>query len=169
MDKESAMLLRSARTRAGLSQAQLAARAGTSQAAVARREAGLEEPRLSTLRRLVYACGELLELTTRPLPVSTRRDRLQDERRAVLGVLERSGAANPRLFGSVARGDDDTSSDLDLLVDVCGDESPASQLMTVLGLGEELTELLGFRVHVASPATLRPEVLEQALAEAVPL
>ena len=166
---DAATLLRAARARAGISQAELAARTGTSQAAVARREAGHEDPRLSTLRRLVYACGEILELTTRPLPPSTRRDRLQGERRGVLDVLAANGATNPRLFGSVARGDDDEASDVDLLVDLCVDESPASQLLTVLGLGVELTQLLGFRVDVASPQTLRPDVLEQALAEAVPL
>jgi uncharacterized protein len=166
---DTAAILRGARERAGISQAELAARTGTSQAAVARREAGHEEPRLSTLRRLVYACGEILELTTRPLPPSTRRDRLQNERRGVLDVLAASGATHPRLFGSLARGDDDEASDVDLLVDLCADESPASQLMTVLGLGVELSQLLGFRVEVASPDTMRPEVLEQALAEAVPL
>jgi predicted nucleotidyltransferase len=147
-----------------------AARTGTSQAAVARREGGLEEPRrLSTLSRLLYACEEILELTTRALPPSTRRDRLQDERSGVLDVLAASGATNPRLFGSLARGDDDEASDVDILVDLNVEESRASQLMTVLGLGVELSRVLGCRVHVASPETLRPEVLEQALAEAVPL
>lgn len=37
---------------------------------------------------------------------------------AVAAVLRRYGAGNPRLFGSVARGDASENSDLDLLVDL---------------------------------------------------
>jgi transcriptional regulator with XRE-family HTH domain len=54
-------LLREARKRAGLSQAELARRTGRAQSAVARWERGDVEPRLSTLVELVRACG--LELT----------------------------------------------------------------------------------------------------------
>jgi transcriptional regulator with XRE-family HTH domain len=49
--------LRACRERASLSQAALAARIGTSQPAVARLEAGLTDPKLSTLERYVAACG----------------------------------------------------------------------------------------------------------------
>jgi transcriptional regulator with XRE-family HTH domain len=54
-------LLREARLRAGLTQQQLATRAGTSQSAVARWESGAVQPSLERLRELVRACG--LELT----------------------------------------------------------------------------------------------------------
>jgi transcriptional regulator with XRE-family HTH domain len=54
-------LLKEARKRAGLSQAELARRTGRAQSAVARWERGDVEPRLSTLVELVRACG--LELT----------------------------------------------------------------------------------------------------------
>jgi transcriptional regulator with XRE-family HTH domain len=50
-------LVREARARAGLTQAELAARAGTSQAAVARYERADVLPSLETLDRLVRACG----------------------------------------------------------------------------------------------------------------
>jgi predicted nucleotidyltransferase/DNA-binding XRE family transcriptional regulator len=169
MTTDASALLRAARRRAGLSQAELAERAGTSQPAVARRERGSDQPTLSTLRRLLYACGEELELSTRPLPPSPIRELVQRERRQIFDVLARSGARNPRLFGSVARGEDDVGSDVDLLVDFAPDESPAAQLMTVLGLTEQLTQLLELRVDVVSPATLRPEVLERAQRETVPL
>ena len=50
-------LLRDARESAGLSQRELAQRAGTSQAMVARIERGQQSPSLATLDRLVRACG----------------------------------------------------------------------------------------------------------------
>jgi transcriptional regulator with XRE-family HTH domain len=57
----SANLLREARLRAGLTQAELARRAGTSQPAVARWERGAVQPSFERLRELIRACG--LELT----------------------------------------------------------------------------------------------------------
>ncbi|MEO6652699.1 MAG: helix-turn-helix transcriptional regulator [Ilumatobacteraceae bacterium] len=50
-------LIRSSRERAGLSQTQLAERVGTTQSAVSRWERGHDEPRLTTLARLIRACG----------------------------------------------------------------------------------------------------------------
>lgn len=50
-------LLREARHRAGLSQVELASRAGTSQPAIARYERARSMPDISTLHRLVEACG----------------------------------------------------------------------------------------------------------------
>jgi transcriptional regulator with XRE-family HTH domain len=54
-------LLREARLRAGLTQAELARAAGFSQPAIARWESGRVQPSLETLRDLIRACH--LELT----------------------------------------------------------------------------------------------------------
>jgi transcriptional regulator with XRE-family HTH domain len=51
-------LIRETRVRLGLSQRQLALRAGTTQAAVSRIERGLVSPTFSTLRELMVAMGE---------------------------------------------------------------------------------------------------------------
>jgi transcriptional regulator with XRE-family HTH domain len=61
-------LVRSARGRAGLTQAQLAERMGTTQSAVSRLEGGRDEPRLPTLRAALAACGLVLDLVVRPEP-----------------------------------------------------------------------------------------------------
>ncbi len=74
-----------------------------------------------------------------------------------------------RLFGSLARGDDDALSDIDLLVDLATSESLGTELLIVLGLSEELSQLVGARVDVVTARTLREEVRDAALAEAVPL
>jgi ribosome-binding protein aMBF1 (putative translation factor) len=60
-----ARLVREARLAAGLSQAELAAAVGTKQSVVSRWERGLDEPRVSTLARILRACGLEADLTFR--------------------------------------------------------------------------------------------------------
>lgn len=85
-----------------------------------------------------------------------------------MDVLNQRGADDVRVFGSVARGEDEPESDIDLLVELRGD-SPGDELLTVLELSELLTSLIGARVDVVTARSLRPEVRELAVAEAVPL
>ena len=80
-------------------------------------------------------------------------------------ALVRYGATNPRLFGSVARGDAEEDSDLDLLVDLA--PGGGNELLRVAGLAEELSELLGVRVDVVAATLLRDKVSATALADAV--
>jgi transcriptional regulator with XRE-family HTH domain len=61
-------LIREARERHGVSQRALARRAGTSQAAISRVEAGLESPTVERVQRLLLVLGEQLALDTAPLP-----------------------------------------------------------------------------------------------------
>lgn len=58
----SAALLRQARARSGLTQAGLAARAGTSQPVISAYEHGRRDPSLTTLARLLAAAGERLDV-----------------------------------------------------------------------------------------------------------
>ena len=57
------VLVRSARERAGLTQAELAERAGVTQSVVARLERGAGNPTFLTLERVLHAAGHRLELT----------------------------------------------------------------------------------------------------------
>ncbi|HVM00130.1 MAG TPA: helix-turn-helix transcriptional regulator [Egibacteraceae bacterium] len=59
-------LIREARRRAGITQAELARRMGTSQSAVARWENGMQSPAHDTVRRAVEACGFDLGVTITP-------------------------------------------------------------------------------------------------------
>lgn len=63
---EAAALLREARRRSGLSQRELAHRAGTAQSVVARIEAGLTDPGWNTLAALIRAAGQTVEVELRP-------------------------------------------------------------------------------------------------------
>jgi predicted nucleotidyltransferase len=86
-------------------------------------------------------------------------------RDALDAILERYQAANPRLFGSVARGVATSESDIDLLVDLM--PSGGNELLRVAGIAEELSELLGTHVDVVAASLLRGEVSASALADSV--
>lgn len=92
---------------------------------------------------------------------------LESHLEQVDAVLERYGARNPRLFGSVARGDATEASDIDMLVDL--DDGHGNALLRVAGIGEELSGILGVRVDVVADVLLRNEVSVTALADAVQL
>lgn len=73
-------LIREARRRAGLSQAELAKRAGTTQSGIARWESGRTSPSLDDIQRLIRLCGLDLEVAIVPYDGSdlAQVDRLCD-------------------------------------------------------------------------------------------
>lgn len=79
-------LIREARRRAGLSQSELAIRAGTAQSGIARWESGRTAPSLEDVRRLVRLCGYDLEISVVPYDDS---DLAQAERLLPLTPSER--------------------------------------------------------------------------------
>jgi predicted nucleotidyltransferase len=85
----------------------------------------------------------------------------------VLSVLQRYGASNPRLFGSVARGDAGPTSDIDILVDL--EPQAGNLLMRIAGMSEELSVMLGVQVDVVCDDLLRARVSATAHAEAIAL
>jgi len=86
-------------------------------------------------------------------------------RPVVRRIVEAHRACNPRVFGSVPRGDDTEGSDLDLLVDAVD----GATLFDVAALELELEQLLGVRVHVVTSGALRGGLRERVLAEAEPV
>lgn len=142
--------LRQARTDAGLTQAGLARRAGTSQARLSSYENGVVLPAPSTRARLLQAA--------RPLP-SLVLDRHRDD------VKRRAAAykvSNVRVFGSTARGEDTLSSDVDLLVT----PDPGTSLLTLAAFAAEVEDILGYEVDVTSDRGLPADspILREALA-----
>jgi predicted nucleotidyltransferase len=69
------------------------------------------------------------------------------------------------LFGSLERGEARPGSDVDLLVDT--DSGPS--LMDLVGLGEDLEDLLGARVDVLGAAGVSTHLRERIVGDAVPL
>lgn len=93
------------------------------------------------------------------------RGAIAAHRDAVEAILGRYQASNPRLFGSVARGDATPGSDIDLLVDLV--PGGGNELLRVSGIAEELSHLLGTRVDVVAASLLRAEVAASARADSV--
>jgi len=79
--------------------------------------------------------------------------------------LKAAGVAHLRLFGSVARGEASSQSDVDLMADF--DKSKRLTLVTVGSLQARLTDLLGVNVDLSSAEWMKEPVRKQALQEAV--
>lgn len=162
---EIASVLRDARCSAGVSQRHLARSAKTSQAAIARYEAGRVVPSIETLERLFGALGLRLELRTVPRLSGPRGRLLERHRDDVVEVCRRHGATSPRVFGSVARGEDRPDSDIDLLVDL----EDGRTLLDLERLQVELSEFLSVPVDVGTEALLREGVSVAVRHDLIPL
>ncbi|MDG4576375.1 MAG: nucleotidyltransferase family protein [Defluviicoccus sp.] len=95
----------------------------------------------------------------------THEQRLRDKRDELLRIAAKYGASDVRVFGSVARGEADEESDIDLLV--CFE--PGRSLLDHAGLWLDLEALLDCRVDVVSEGGLKPRLKDRVLGEAVPL
>ncbi|WP_263355727.1 nucleotidyltransferase family protein [Acidicapsa ligni] len=74
-------------------------------------------------------------------------------------VLE-AGMGNPRVFGSVVRGEDNEESDLDILVD----PGPRTGLLTMVKVQDDLARVTGVKVDLHSVGELHPRFRDKALA-----
>jgi predicted nucleotidyltransferase len=90
---------------------------------------------------------------------------LKAKRDEILQICAKYGARNVRVFGSVARGEADEQSDIDLLVEF----EPGRSLFDHAGLLLELQALLGVKVDVVSERGLKARIRERVLQEAIPL
>ena len=90
---------------------------------------------------------------------------IQARRDDILRIATEHGASNIRVFGSVARGEEEAQSDIDLLIQL---ESGRS-LLDLIAIKQELEALLGCSVDVLTEAAISPYLREQILREAVRL
>lgn len=86
-------------------------------------------------------------------------------RAQILDLAARYKAENVRVFGSVARGEEKSESDVDILVHF----QPGASLLDLTGLNHAMEDLLHKEVDVISDRSLHPAFHERILAEAVPL
>jgi uncharacterized protein len=159
-----AALLHRARSAAGLSQGELARRAGVGQSVISDYESGRRQPALPTLERLVEATGHRLALDlertspeVRGLPDSPLARRVRRHRRALLEAVARAGGSHLRVFGSVARGEDGPDSDVDLLVDLPDDTGLLALLaLQALSSGSSGSRWTSERPAASSRASAKP-------------
>lgn len=90
---------------------------------------------------------------------------IRNRRPEILRIAAKYGIGNVRLFGSVARGEANSASDLDVLVEF----EPGRSLLDLAGFEEDLSELLGCDVDVVSEAGVSPYMEERILSEAIAL
>ena len=137
----------------GLSQADVARVAGTSQPNISAYESGRRIPSPATLQRILDA------LDARPSRILAH---FHDE---VIRTCAQHRAHNVRVFGSVARHTDTPASDIDLLVSFASDAT----ILDAAELLEELVELLGVEVDLVSERALIAGRDDDVIAEARPL
>jgi uncharacterized protein len=83
----------------------------------------------------------------------------------ILALAAQYGASNVRIFGSLARGEANSDSDVDLLIALDDDRS----LLDLIGLSQDLEDLLGRSVDLVTERGLNPRLRERVLDEAMAL
>lgn len=163
-DLTAAGLLRQARQRAGMSQVELAGRAGVTQSVISAYESGRRQPSLPTLAALIEATGFELATTVRRQPRRLTMlsgpvgQRVRRRRRDLVAAAAAHGVCGLRVFGSVARGQDRPDSDVDLLAEL----PPGMSLFGLARVQAELEAIVGARVDLVPAADLKPEVRQRA-------
>lgn len=153
------------RKRSGLTQEELA------------RETGLDRTALSKIERgkrqlLAIELARIAEVLERPVAdfLSERKPpltlgALRRRRKNIERICQKFGARAIRVFGSIARGEADGESDVDLLVEL----EPGRSLLDLGGLQVELSDFLGRNVDVVTDASLKERIRGRVLREAVAL
>jgi predicted nucleotidyltransferase len=90
---------------------------------------------------------------------------VREVREEIRRIASAHGAGNVRVFGSTGRGEYDTTSDLDLLVDM----AEGRGLFDLIALSNDLKESLGVEIDVVTEAGLSPYIRDRVLDEAVAL
>ena len=93
------------------------------------------------------------------------RTLLKKKKDMILEVARRHGARNVRIFGSIARGEDDSKSAMDFLIDM----EPGRSILDPASLLVELQQILGTKVDVVSERGIKARIRDRILREAIPL
>jgi uncharacterized protein len=170
-DSSAAAIVRLARRKAGLTQVELALRARVTQSVISAYESGRRQPTLPTLESLVEAAGFDLTMGLRHSPDRRRQltgplgRRVRRRRDALVAAAHSHGVSNLRVFGSVARGEEGPSSDVDLLADL-----PAGMGLFALGrLRADLEAIIDAPVDVIPASDLKPDVRARVADELIGL
>ena len=92
----------------------------------------------------------------------TELQEIQQKKKEILAVARQYGIVNVRIFGSVARGDDNPQSDIDFLVDL----EEGCTLFDLGGALVKLQDLLGRKVDIVTKNGLHWYLREKIMKEA---
>ncbi len=90
---------------------------------------------------------------------------IKNRREEVINIAQKYGAKNVRVFGSMARGEESSESDLDIIVEM----EHGSSLLDIIAIKQDIEELLGRKVDVVTEASISPYIRDAVLKEAVNL
>lgn len=90
---------------------------------------------------------------------------LRKRRAEILRCASEHGAHKVRVFGSAARGEAQQDSDIDLLVEM----EPGRSLLDLVGLWQDLEDMLGSHVDVLSERGVSPHLRDRIYADAIAL
>ncbi|MGB2926649.1 MAG: nucleotidyltransferase family protein [Limnothrix sp.] len=94
------------------------------------------------------------------------REKLQEKREEILAIAAKHGAFNVRVFGSVARGEETETSDIDFLIDYDLDKITSWFPVQLI---RDLEKSLGVKVDVVTVEGLKPRIRENVLQDCVVL
>jgi uncharacterized protein len=147
---------RAARARLGLTQAELARRAGISRATLVNFEKGRGAPLRASLRALQATLSDRPQHRSRLAYVLRTLQKARSE-------LERQGVLHLAIFGSVARMEDGPDSDLDIVADI--DPARRIDIVALAGIGGMIERMTGIPTDIVRRRPdMKPE-LKQHLAE----
>ncbi len=90
---------------------------------------------------------------------------LPQYRETIRRLIFEAGMTNPRVFGSVVRGEDREDSDLDILVD----PAPRASLLAMEILQSRLASVTGIKIDLRTPEEIHLKFRGRVLAEAASL
>ena len=90
-------------------------------------------------------------------------EKIKKHRARIVAIASKYGADHLRAFGSVVRKEDQPGSDIDLLVTM----QPGRDLLDLVGLAQELEELLHQKMDVVSDEEVSPYLRARIHQEAV--
>lgn len=159
---DASSLIKEARARAGLTQAQLAHAAGTSQPTLSAYESGAKSPSVRTLDRIVRATGASLDVRLRAGPIARGEllAHLREHGTEIRNAARKRRIRSIRVFGSTARGEETPTSDVDLLVEF---NAAKHGVLPLAGFAADVRAIIGRDVDVTTTSLLRDEVRRSAL------
>jgi uncharacterized protein len=86
----------------------------------------------------------------------------QAARKKIINILKNSNASLIKVFGSFARGDFDSNSDIDLIVNF----SDRKSLIDLARIEDELENSTGYKIHLLTENSISPHILERVNREA---
>ena len=85
------------------------------------------------------------------------------DKELIIKIAKENGVTSMSLFGSIARGDENQSSDIDLLIDL----EPGRSLIDLVRIERELKEAFNLDFDVLTPNSLHPRIRERVNREKV--